>query len=161
MTLPGMGIAPWSLGVVITNTSAPMLGEINRYNATAGQLTVILPALSGLNANARTAMQKYALDSSVNTITFNCAGSDLFDDGTTTFTLRSTGEFKAIQVVLDAGVKRWKIVESVTTISDLPLILGVATTLIPTGYGRYFPDYVEISPGVAFEIGTEAVMEIG
>src|SRR4051812_2327663 len=91
-------------GTVISSTSAPTMGYFNRYNATAGGLTVTLPALSGLNIGARVAVQKYSLDISANLVVFNCAGSDKFDDASTTsFTLTNTGDQRELQVVSISG----------------------------------------------------------
>lgn len=88
------------------------MGYVNRYDATAGGLTVALPALSGQNVGARTMLQKYKLDSSSYTVTFNRAGSDQFDDGSTSLVLSYAGESRTLQVVLIGGVKRWKIMEA-------------------------------------------------
>ena len=96
---------------VITTNSAPAMGSYNRYNATSGSLSAILPTLSAQNVGARLAVQKYSLDVSANTVTFTCAGTDKFDDGSTTsFILDATGEQREIQVISISGVKRWKFV---------------------------------------------------
>lgn len=91
------------------------MGYVNRYDASAGPLAVNLPALSGLNVSARVMLQKYKLDASANTVTFSRAGSDQFDDGSTALTLTGSGESRTLQVVSISGVKRWKVMESMTT----------------------------------------------
>jgi len=107
-------MVPLQLNAVKTNTSAPAMGYINRYDASSSGLAVTLPALSGLNAGARAMVQKYTLDGSINTISFTRAGSDQFDDATTSFTLSRPGESRTIQVVLSSGVKRWKVTEAMS-----------------------------------------------
>jgi hypothetical protein len=57
-------------------------------------------------------VQKDTLDVSANTITFNRAGSDQFDDGTTSVVLDTSGESRTLQVVSISGVKRWKVTEA-------------------------------------------------
>lgn len=102
---------PLTGSAVITTNSAPVLGRFNRYDATSGSLVVTLPALSGQNVAARMAVQKYTGDVSSNTVTFNCAGSDKFDDGVITqVVLSSTGAQRELQVVSISGTKRWKVV---------------------------------------------------
>lgn len=105
-------LVPLQVNAVKTTTSAPSLGYVNRYDASAGNLTVTLPALSGLNVGARAMLQKHTLDVSANTVTFNRAGSDQFDDASTSFALTRSGESRTVQVVSISGVKRWKITEA-------------------------------------------------
>jgi hypothetical protein len=95
----------------ITTTTAPTMGTINSYSAAGGALAVPLPALSSLNVNASCIVEKNAEDSSSNTITFTCSGSDTFDDTTTTLVLHYTGEKRTLQVVFISGVKYWKIIQ--------------------------------------------------
>lgn len=111
---------PLTGSTVITTNAAPTMGRFNRYNATAGGLSVILPALSGQNVGARTSVQKYMADVSANTITFTCSGADKFDDGATTvFTLTATGEQREVQVISVSGTKRWKFVGTLSV--DTPV----------------------------------------
>lgn len=105
-------LTPLQVNAVKTNTSAPAMGYVNRYDASSGPLSVSLPALSGLNVSARVMLQKYKLDATVNTVTFSRAGSDQFDDGSTSLVLTESGESRTLQVVLISGVKRWKVMES-------------------------------------------------
>lgn len=131
-------MVPLLVNAVKTTTSAPSLGYINRYNASGGGLTVTLPALAGLNVGARAMVQKYTLDGSINTVTFSRAGSDQFDDATTTFTLSRPGESRTIQVVSISGVKRWKITEAMS-----------AGASVGTGAPLNVKDYGAVGDGVA------------
>lgn len=88
------------------------MGYVNRYDATAGALVVTLPALSGLNVSSRAMVQKYTLDASANSVTFNAAGSDHFDDATSSVVLTTSGQSRTLQVVSISGVKRWKVMEA-------------------------------------------------
>lgn len=108
-------LIPLQVNAVKTTTSAPAMGYINRYDATSGALSVTLPALSGLNVGARAMVQKYTLDASANNVTFTRAGSDLFDDGASSFSLSGSGESRTVQVVLIGSVKRWKITEAMSS----------------------------------------------
>jgi hypothetical protein len=124
------GVAAWTEDAAPkTAASAPTMGQINRYNATAGALVVTLPALAGLNVGARTMVQKYTLDVSANTITFNRAGSDVFDDASTALILGGSGESRTLQVVTVGGVKKWKITEE----------MGAASSGGGGGGGSYQP----------------------
>jgi hypothetical protein len=106
------GVAAWTEDAAPkTTASAPTMGQINRYNATAGPLTVPLPALASLNEFARTMVQKDKLDVSANTVTFNRTGADVFDDASTSMMLSTSGESRTLQVVKIGGVKKWKITE--------------------------------------------------
>src|SRR5271166_4902004 len=93
---------------VLTTATAPVMGNINRYNATSGALSVTLPALSGLNPSAWCMIEKYVLDVSANTVTFNCNGADTFDDGTTSLVIAVSGEKHTLQLIAVAGTTYWK-----------------------------------------------------
>lgn len=131
-------LTPLAVNAVKTNTSAPAMGYINRYDATAGGLTVTLPALSGLNVGSRTMVQKHTLDVSTNTVTFNRAGSDQFDDASTSAVLTRSGESRTLQVVLISGVKRWKVTESMSTASSGGGGAAVSEFIVSTYYGGTF-----------------------
>jgi hypothetical protein len=115
----------------LTTTAAPTSGQITRYDATAGALAVTLPALSGLTGGALYGVQKYQGDLSANTITFTAAGSDKFDDTTTTTeTLRLTGQLRFLQVFKVGATKYWKVVNGNTTLGSLDARYQAA--VIPT-----------------------------
>jgi len=146
----------------ISAATPPTMGMINRYNAAAGALAITLPALAGLNVGARTGIQKY--DSSINAVTATRAGSDEFDDGTTSLTL-TVGQKCTLQVMMISSVKYWKIIDAV---GFLPPALNTtipntytAELITPSGSSAYMPDYMEISSGVAYEISSNSVLEIG
>lgn len=94
----------------ITTNTAPIPGAINVYNASAGSLTVTLPAVSGLNVGAIAQVEKDPLDTSTNSITFNRNGGDTFTDGSTSYVLTTTGWYATLQVVTVIGQKYWKVI---------------------------------------------------
>lgn len=104
-------VAGLTSAAVITTAATPVAGQKNRYSAAAGNLAPTLPALSGLSAGpAEYHVEKTGTDTSPNTVTLTCAGSDLFEDGaTTTKQLAAPTEFAVLVVVSIAGVKRWAV----------------------------------------------------
>lgn len=102
-----MALALSTLGVtaVITANTAPQMGMVNRYDATAAARTPTLAALSGLNPGATTVIEKY--DTSANTVTISRAGTDTFDNAATSVVLSSRGRTQ-LQVVQISGTKYWK-----------------------------------------------------
>lgn len=104
---------------VMTTATSPAIGMINRYNASSSALTVALPALSPLNVGASLGLQKDASDTSANTVTVNCAGSDTLDSGNTAVVLKLTGEIRKLQVVSIAGTKYWKAIDGLNPLSSL------------------------------------------
>lgn len=96
---------------VVTTASAPQMGYITPYSAAGGPLTVSLPALTNpaCTVGAVAAVEKSSLDTSFNWITFNTAGSDTFDDGSTSTYCVRAGEKKYLQVVSVSGTKHWKL----------------------------------------------------
>jgi hypothetical protein len=109
---------------VITTSSAPALGYINRYNASGGVLTVTLPALSTANVGAQTLVEIDTLDTSFNSVRFTAAGTDTFVDGTVSFNMVRAGEKCNLQVVSVSGVKYWKIIGAFIPRGD-----GIATAV--------------------------------
>lgn len=104
----------------ITSNASPIMGKINRYNASAGNLAVSLPALSSLlNLGARVAVEKDVLDTSANTVTVNCAGSDTFDSGAMNEVLRVAGQLREFEVVQIGSTKYWKLISGNTPLSQL------------------------------------------
>ena len=93
---------------VLTTNTAPTSGTITAYNASAGNLAVTLPALSGLNVGARYWVEKYALDGTYNTVTFTASGADTFDDLETNVFLTAPGEQMLLQVMAIGVTKFWK-----------------------------------------------------
>lgn len=125
---------PLSGTAVLTSGTAPSVGKLNIYNATSGAITATLPALSGLNVGARLAVQKYQGDTSANTVTISCAGSDTFTySGNTSVTLTVTGEQREIQVVSISGTKYWQHVGSWVPLAALdsryPGAVATSTTM--------------------------------
>jgi lysophospholipase L1-like esterase len=94
---------------VVTSAATPVAGQKNRYNATAGNLAPLLPALSGLSAGpAEYYVEKDGSDTSTNTVTITCAGSDKFENGTTTTKqLGVSTEYATLIVVSIGGTKYW------------------------------------------------------
>jgi hypothetical protein len=103
-------LAPLGATGAVTTAASPAAGMITRYNATAGNLAVTLPALSTANLGAYLGLQKDTLDASTNTITVSCVGSDTFDDGTTSITLTATGQLRIVSVVAIGVTKSWKVI---------------------------------------------------
>jgi hypothetical protein len=97
---------------VITANTAPALGSINSYNASAGALSATLPQLSTLNVGANCVVEKSTLDTTVNTVTLTTFSGDTFDDTTTTLVLATPGEKRVLQVVSIGGTAYWKVIDA-------------------------------------------------
>jgi hypothetical protein len=140
-------MVPLAGTALLTTASTPTIGKFNRYNATSSSLSPTLPALSGLSVGARLAVQKYTLDVSSNTVTLTCAGSDKFDDGTTTsMTLSITGAQYEFQVVTISSIKRWKLVGSyIPNVSSGGIAVvtytGSLSAARPTASAVYWVDF--------------------
>lgn len=107
---------------VVTASTAPGIGKTTYYNASSGNLTPSLPALSGLNVGARFAVRRDPTDLSSNIVTFTCAGSDAFYlSGATTITLPVTGEQREYEVIQPggSGTKYWAPAGSLNPLSAL------------------------------------------
>ncbi|ETD31539.1 polysaccharide deacetylase family protein [Williamsia sp. D3] len=105
-------LAPLTSTAALTTTTPPVVGKINRYNATAGNLAVTLPALSGLADGAVVAIQKDDADVTANTVTVSRAGSDIIDAAATSVVLRMSGSLRTLQVVTVGGTKTWRTISS-------------------------------------------------
>jgi hypothetical protein len=105
---------PLGATAAISANTAPVMGKVNRYNATAAPRSVTLPALSGLNVGAVVGIEKDTLDVSSNAVTATRAGSDTFDDATTSASTTTPGTKLYLQVVSIASVKYWKVVDGYT-----------------------------------------------
>jgi hypothetical protein len=99
---------------VISTATAPAMGAINTYNASSGALSVTLPALSSLNVGASCDVEKIAVDTTYNAITFTCNGADLFNNTASSTTLSIPGEMKTFQVISVNGTKFWQITAGLT-----------------------------------------------
>jgi hypothetical protein len=99
----------YNAAAAITANTAPTQGNVNRYNASSGALSISLPALSGVDDGANFTVEKDALDTTLNTVTFTRAGSDTFEDSATALVLFRPGAKALIQVVTVSGVKYWKV----------------------------------------------------
>jgi len=92
----------------LTSGTAPAIGKINVYDASSGAISATLPALSGLNVGARLRVSKSDGDSSTNYVTISCAGSDTFQNpSTTSLTLLNPGDSAVLQVISVSSVKYW------------------------------------------------------
>ena len=127
----------------ITTATAPTMGNINTYNASAGSLSPALPALSTLNVGASCIVEKSALDNTYNTVSFVAAGSDTFDDANTGLTLVVPGEKRNLQVITISGAKHWKVTGGLNPKTGLASIASefslsnstTATTIISASLG--------------------------
>lgn len=90
-----------------TTGIAPSLGQINRYDATSAPISATLPALSSVRVGARMGIKK--VDTSENTLTVLCAGSDSSTEGETSVTLQAMNEYIELQAVVDGEGKSWAI----------------------------------------------------
>lgn len=116
---------PLAAQAVMTSGAAPSIGKFNIYSATSGSISATLPALSGLNVGARLSVGKYVGDSSTNTVTISCSGSDKFQDGSTaSLVLYGKGTQRELQVIEVSSTKYWQIVGGVT----YPTAAGEAVT---------------------------------
>lgn len=111
----------------VTASSAPLLGDINTYDATTGAISIPLPALAMLNIGSNLMVEKDSRDVSGNSMTINCAGSDTFYDGTTSVSLATPGEGRTLQVVSINGTRYWKIMSS--SINSNTSVAGVGSAL--------------------------------
>lgn len=103
-----MATALSTLGVtdLIVSNSVPLMGMVNRYDATGGNRTPVLPPLSGEDPGATTVIEKY--DTSANTVTAVRNGVDTFDNGATSTTPLTARGRTQLQVVQILGIKYWK-----------------------------------------------------
>jgi hypothetical protein len=100
-----------------TSSTSPSIGKINRYDATAGAISATLPGLSALNIGARLALRK--IDSTTNTITFSCAGTDTTTEGGTTITLLMPFDHVELEVVAVGSSKAWVFVDTSHAIGSM------------------------------------------
>lgn len=90
---------------LITTSAAPIFGKINRYDATDSPLLPNLPPVVSANVGSRMIVEK--TDTTTNTVTFTCTGSDTFADGSTTLILQlETYQFE-LQIISISGTKVW------------------------------------------------------
>jgi hypothetical protein len=93
-----------------TATAVPVLGNINKYNASAGAISSTLPPLASQNVGAYCIVEKDSTDLTYNTATFTTTSGDFFDDTiSTTLILNVPGEKRQLQVVSISGTKYWKV----------------------------------------------------
>lgn len=138
---------------ILTTGTTPSMGYINTYNAASGALTVTLPALSGLPSGNRCIVEKWSLDSSPNTVTIKCAGSDTFDNGQTQVVLSDTGELLELQVFTRNGTTfMWKVIRAMGSpvwlggeLSGLTLGGNVLNPGVLTGFSQPWPE-VTLAP---------------
>lgn len=152
-------------GLSITSNTAPSLGSINVYNASAGSLVVTLPAVFGLNVGAIAQVEKDTLDTSSNSITFNRNGGDTFTDGSISYVLTRPGWYATLQVVNVLGQKYWKVIgqggpASIDDTAAVPNVVQVNQILFGSN-SSYVADVMEIAAGSSYEIAVNSVLEIG
>lgn len=100
-------------GPIYTTATRPSVGQINRYDASAGPLAVVLPALEDSAVGAPMMLQKDASDPTSNVVSFTTLDTDIFDDATTALSLSLPGAAYVLQVVSLSGVKYWKVMGGV------------------------------------------------
>lgn len=101
-------MGPITTVVVRSDNTAPAIGQTTYYNATSGNRTPSMPALSGLAVGARLWLRRDPADVSTNTVTVSCPNPDTFySSGTTSLTLPILGEQREFQVVSVSGTKYW------------------------------------------------------
>lgn len=149
----------------INTNTAPNLGAINVYNASAGSLTITLPALFGLNVGAIAQLEKDTLDTSSNSITFNRNAGDTFTDGSIAYVLTRPGWYATLQVVTVIGQKYWKVIgqggpASIDDTAAVPNVVQVNQILVG-GNSSFVADVMEIAAGSSYEIAVNSVLEIG
>lgn len=121
-------MVPLGVSTAIATTAAsPVVGLINRINATAGVLAPTLPALSGENIGARLSVEK-ASDTTNHTITLTCAGADTFVGGATTELIVFPGQIVDLEVVSIAGTKFWKVIGRHLTKGSLDAAYAAVST---------------------------------
>ena len=117
-----MALIPYFLAgaTVISANTAPSMGKINVYSATAAPRTAALPALSGLNVGARLSVAKSMADTDSNPVTINCAGSDTYQDGVTAqLILTQPGQRRELQVISVSGTKYWVVMGGVNGLTEI------------------------------------------
>lgn len=113
-------MGPITTVVVRSDNTAPVIGQTTYYNATSGNRTPSMPALSGLAVGARLWLRRDPADVSANTVTVSCPNPDTFySSGTTSFTLPILGEQREFQVVSVSGTKYWAPGGSLNPLSGL------------------------------------------
>lgn len=126
---------PLSTVAIVTASTAPAIGQTTYYNATSGNLTPPLPALSGLRVGARLAVRRDPADVSQNTVTLTLPGTDKFySSSATTATFPLSGEQRELQVISVSGTKYWAPAGSVNPIASLDQrYLAGASKLVSIG----------------------------
>jgi hypothetical protein len=113
-------VAPLTTTTIYSNNTSPIIGQTSYYNASGGNRTPTLPALSGLQAGQRLAVRRDPADSSTNTVTLSCASGDSFySSGSTSTTFPLSGEQREFQVISVSGSKYWVPAGSLNPISGL------------------------------------------
>lgn len=113
-------LEPLSTTTILTASTSPAIGQTTYYNATSGNLTPSLPALSGLRVGARLAVRRDPADSSSHTVTLSCTSPDTFySSGTTSTAFPLSGEQREFQVISVSGTKYWAPSGSINPISAL------------------------------------------
>lgn len=142
-------------GPIYTTATRPSIGQINRYDATAGALAIVLPALEDSAVGIPMMLQKDATDLSPSSVAFVTATGDVFDDATTGLSLSSSGAAYVLQVVSLSGVKYWKVMGFLPGIDALGSGVGAGIS-----GGQNWVDFLEIGPGAIYEIVPNSVTEI-
>lgn len=127
MTGTAFYVEPMTVSTLQNTPVTPVAGIITVYNAAGGNLNPNLPALSGIeNINETYGVQQYALDASGHTITFDCVGTDTFDDASTSIQLDAPGHLITFSPVVVAGVRVWKAIHGYLPLTSLDLRYAAA-----------------------------------
>lgn len=180
-SITGAGIVDTTSAQSITGQKTLTDPKINRLMNTSGGTVATVNTASGSNP------QRLSLDSSFGSNTPGSPGNlkiQVYDDGNPIGTGNCYGiGLSGGKLEIQSGVNTSFYVNgglealyldgtgvvqaydgaglaSVVTFTALKLTQSSAYT-VPAGYGQYLPDVMEISAGVAYEIGAGSVLEIG
>lgn len=108
LALAVSAMKPLSTTTIVTASTSPVINQTTYYNATSGNLTPTLPALSGLSVGDRLSVRRDPADYSPNTVTLSCAGANTFySSGAVATTLPLSGEQRDFVVISVSGTKYW------------------------------------------------------
>lgn len=141
----------------ITTATTPGLGTLQPYNASAGALAPVLPALSGVRDGSDVIIEKDSADTSTNAVTATCAGSDTFAAGSTAIPLTVGGERLELQAATINSVRVWKVIRRyVPAIDSFTFGYGGPLAAV-TGNGRLYLDSNYVLYRVRIGVGTSPV----
>lgn len=112
-------LEPLTTTTIYTASTAPTIGQTTLWNASSGNLTPTLPALSGLSVGACLTVGRDPADNSTHTVTLSCSGSDTFYSSGATSASFLRGEQRTFQVISVSGTKHWATAGCNTPVSAL------------------------------------------